>query len=270
MSRQPNGTLQNRNILISGASAAGAALAYWLHRYGFNPTVVECAATLRTGGYAFDLRGAAVRVAERMGILAEARRVATDLREILFVGNNNETLATMDANFGAGGGEAGDVELLRGDLAEILYRATKDNVEYIFGDSIASVSQHDNGVDVTFERGGPRTLDLVMGADGSHSNVRALAFGEEARFSHFLGQHVAIFTVPNFLNLNRLWLMHYRPKKLAVIFQYGAGKETRGLLLFGSPKLDYDHRDVQQQKDIVRKVFMEEPGWEIPRLLHEM
>lgn len=143
---------QIKNVLISGASAAGPTLAFWLHRYGFKPTVVERASSLRTGGYAIDMRGAAVKVADRMGILADARRVATDLREILFVGNQSETLATMDANFGAGGGEAGDVELLRGDLAQILYLATKDNVEYIFGDSIASLSQHANGVDVTFER----------------------------------------------------------------------------------------------------------------------
>jgi 2-polyprenyl-6-methoxyphenol hydroxylase-like FAD-dependent oxidoreductase len=159
MSRPANGKLQNRNILISGASAAGPSLAYWLHHYGFNPTVVERAPALRTGGYAIDLRGAAVHVAERMGILAEARKASTDLREVLFVDSKNETLATMDANFGAGPGRAGDVELLRDDLAQILYAATKDTVNYIFGDSIASLSQHDQGVEVTFEHGAPRTFD---------------------------------------------------------------------------------------------------------------
>ncbi|MBI3757488.1 MAG: monooxygenase, partial [Deltaproteobacteria bacterium] len=143
MNKQANGKLQNRNILISGASAAGPSLAYWLHHYGFNPTVVERAPALRAGGYAIDLRGAAVHVAERMGILAEARKASTDLREVLFVDSNNKTLSTMDANFGAGPGKAGDVELLRDDLAQILYAATKDTINYIFGDSITSLSQHD-------------------------------------------------------------------------------------------------------------------------------
>src|SRR5205823_12436632 len=221
--------------------------------YGFIPTVVERAPALRAGGYAIDLRGAAVHVAERMGILAEARKASTDLREVLFVDSKNETLATMDANFDAGPGKAGDVELLRDDLAQILYAATKDTVEYIFGDSIASLSQDDQGVEVTFERGAPRTFDLVIGADGSHSNVRALSFGDEAQFSHYLGQHVAIFTIPNFLNLDRVWLMHYVPKKMAAIMQYGSRKHTRALLMFASPKLYYNHRDVAQQKNIVGK-----------------
>ncbi|MBI3801312.1 MAG: FAD-dependent monooxygenase [Deltaproteobacteria bacterium] len=270
MKRPANGTRQNSNILISGASAAGPSLAYWLHRYGFNPTVVERAPALRAGGYAIDLRGAAVHVAERMGILAEARKASTDLREILFVDSKNETLASMDANFGAGPGKAGDVELLRDDLAQILYAATKDSINYIFGDSITSLSQHDQGVEVTFERGAPRTFDLVVGADGSHSNVRALSFGDEAQFSHYLGQHVAIFTIPNFLHLDRVWLMHYVPKKMAAIMQYGSRKHTRALFIFASPKLDYDHRDVEQQKNIVRKMFAEDTEWEFPRLLEEM
>src|SRR2546423_7369076 len=270
MTRPGSDRLQNKNILISGASAAGPSLAYWLHHYGFNPTVVERAPTLRAGGYAIDLRGAAVQVAERMGILAEARKASTDLREVLFVDDKNETVAIMDANFGAGPGKAGDVELLRDDLAQILYAATKDTVEYIFGDSIASLTQDDQGVEVTFERGDSRTFDLVVGADGSHSNVRDLTFGEESQFSHFLGQHVAIFTIPNFLNVDRLWLMHYVPKKMGAIMQYGSRKHTRALLLFSSPKLEYDHRDVEQQKNIVRRMFAEERGWEFPRLLQEM
>jgi 2-polyprenyl-6-methoxyphenol hydroxylase-like FAD-dependent oxidoreductase len=252
MTRPANGKLRNRNILISGASAAGPSLAYWLHRYGFNPTVVERAPALRAGGYAIDLRGAAVLVAERMGILAEARRASTDLREVLFVDSRNETVATMDANFGAGPGKAGDVELLRDDLAQILYAATKDSINYIFGASIVSRAQHD------------------VGADGSHSNVRGLSFGEESRFSNYLGQHVAIFTIPNYLNLDRLWLMHYVPKKMGAIMQYGSHKHTRALLMFSSPKLAYDHRDVEQQKKIVRKMFADESGWEFPRLLEEM
>jgi len=270
MTQSANGKLLNRNILISGASAAGPSLAYWLHYHGFNPTVVERASALRTGGYAIDLRGAAVRVAERMGILVEARKASTDLREVLFVDSRKETVASMDANFGAGPGNAGDVELLRDDLAQILYAATKDSINYIFGDSIASLSEHDHGVEVTFEHGAPRTFDLVVGADGSHSNVRRLSFGEESQFSHYLGQHVAIFTVPNYLNLDRLWMMHYIPKKMGAIMQYGSGKHTRALLMFSSPRLAYDHRDVEQQKNIVRKVFADESGWEFPRLLEEM
>lgn len=258
------------SVLISGASAAGPNLAYWLHRFGFNVTVVERAPTLRAGGYAIDLRGVAVHVAERMGILADARKASTDLREILFVDGNHETLASMDANFGVGPGEAGDVELLRDDLAQILYAATKDTVTYCFGDSIASIRDHDSGVDVTFESRASGTYDLVIGADGAHSKVRTLCFGEEAKFSHFLGSHVAIFTIPNYLGYDRQWVMHYVPGKMGAIMQYGTGKHTRALLMFASPKLPYDHRDIAQQKAIVAEYFSTEAGWEFRRLLEEM
>src|SRR2546425_9399259 len=71
----------NRKILISGASIAGPALAYWLNRYGFQPTVVEKAPALREGGYAIDIRGAAQEVAARMGILDEVRKVHTHRSE---------------------------------------------------------------------------------------------------------------------------------------------------------------------------------------------
>ena len=257
-------------VLISGASAAGPCLAYWLERYGFKPTVVERSPALRTGGYAIDLRGAAVDVAERMGIIADVRSGGTDLREILFVGGDDEPLASIDANFGAGGGEAGDVELLRDDLAQILYAATKDKVDYIFGDSITSLCERDDGVEVGFEYGATRRFDLVIGADGSHSNVRALCFGEEAQFSHYLGQHVAVFTIPNFLNLDRVWLMHYVPKKMAAVMQYGTGKHTRALIIFSCPKIDYDHHDIEEQMAIVAKTYASEAGWHFPRLMAEM
>ena len=238
----------------------------WLQSYGSG-------AGARAAGRRLRDRSAWSRRARRPNAWAfwpSARKASTDLREVLFVDSKNETLATMDANFGAGPGKAGDVELLRDDLAQILYAATKDNIDYIFGDSITSLSQHDHGVDVTFERGAPRTFDLVIGADGSHSNVRGLGFGEESQFSHYLGQHVAIFTIPNYLNLDRLWLMHYVPKKMAAIMQYGSHKHTRALLMFASPKLDYDHRDAEQQKNIVRKCSRRKPGWQFPRLLEEM
>ena len=63
-------------VLVTGASIAGPALAYWLTRYGFEVTLVERAATIRTGGYAIDIRGTAIDVVERMGNPAGSARRA--------------------------------------------------------------------------------------------------------------------------------------------------------------------------------------------------
>src|SRR2546430_9575114 len=160
---------KTRNILISGASIAGPALAYWLSRHGFNPTVVEQTPVLREGGYAIDIRGAAQTVVERMGILEEIRRAQTHMQGMMYVDSHSKLLAHVTPEMMAGGG-APDGEVMRGDLACTLYTASKGTTEYLWGDSITSITRGDQGVRVTFERRQPRTFDLVVGADGIHSN----------------------------------------------------------------------------------------------------
>lgn len=263
-----NGALQNKDVLISGASAAGPTLAYWLHHHGFSPTVVERAPGLRAGGYAIDLRGAAIEVAERMGVMEDARNNSTHVRTTLFVDSANQTLATMQPNFGRGEGCNGDVELLQDHLATIFYRATEGKVEYLFGDSIASIDEHEDRVDVTFENGPSRSFDLVIGADVAHSNVRRLVFGGEEQFTRYLDRCAVIFSIPNYLNLDATWLWHFRPGIIAAIMNYGPF--TRCLFMFASPRVKFDSRNIEQQKRIVADAFANEKGWEFPRLIEEM
>jgi 2-polyprenyl-6-methoxyphenol hydroxylase-like FAD-dependent oxidoreductase len=265
-----NGALRNKSVLISGASAAGPTLAYWLHRYGFTPTVVERHPTLRPGGYAIDVRGTAIGVAQQMGIWGDVQKADTHLKETLFHDTNHKVVATMDPNFGAGPGKAGDIELLRDDLAVILYGVTKNNVEYMFSNSIKTIEQDEGGAHVTFEGGQQRRFDLVVGADGAHSNVRKLIFGPESNFSHFLGRYICVFTIPNYLNLDRLWVWHFRPNVVAGIMQYGLNQHTRGIFMLNGPQKPFPNHDTAQQKAIVRGMLKEHMAWEIPRMLEEM
>ncbi len=205
--------MDNKNILISGASIAGPALAYWLGRYGFTPTVVEKAPALREGGFGVDFRGRAhMRVLEGMGIAGEVRRLQTHMGERVVVDETGAELVRLPASFASG-----EVEIARGDLSRILYEETKDTTTYRFGDSIASMTQTPYGVDVTFDRGDPCTFDLVVGADGLHSNVRSLAFGPESTFNSFLGYYVAGFTLYNYLRLRHTGLIYNVPGKCADI-----------------------------------------------------
>ena len=258
----------NGDILISGASIAGSALAYWLRRHGFNPTVVERALVLRDGGYKIDVRGTAVKVSERMGIMSEVRRASTEMRGASFVDSAGKRLATMDADL-FGGREGDDVEIMRGDLACILYEATRDDVEYIFDGSIAGISQDEHGAEVTFESGEQRTFDLVVGADGLHSNVRTLAFGDESEFIRHLGHYISIFTTANHMDLDRWELLYAAPGKTANVYSTRQNTEAKAMLLFASPLLDYDRHDGEQQKKILAQTFAGE-GWEVPRLLDSM
>ncbi|GLW99621.1 FAD-dependent monooxygenase [Microtetraspora sp. NBRC 16547] len=255
----------NANILISGASVAGPALAYWLRHYGFTPTVVERAPALRDGGYAVDFRGDAhFTVLERMGILADVQRAQTHMGALSYVNSAGKKLASMPADL-----FSGDVEILRGDLARILYEATKEHTEYVFGDSITSISERADGVQVTFERGAPRMFDLVIGADGLHSNVRSLAFGPESSYVKDLGLHFAIFTTDNYLGLDHTGLAYSTPGKLVGLYSARGNAEAKAVFYFGSPSAPYDRHDTEQQKKIVAETFGE-AGWEAPRLLRAM
>jgi 2-polyprenyl-6-methoxyphenol hydroxylase-like FAD-dependent oxidoreductase len=260
-----NINIKNRNVLISGASIAGPALAYWLSRYGFTPTVVERAPALREGGYKVDIRGVAINVCERMGILDDIRRASTNMQGATYVNDANKPIATMPADIFNGRVE-GEDEIMRGDLARILYERTHHDVEYIFGDSITSLEQGEDGVRVTFEHSAPRTFDLVVGADGLHSNVRALTFGDEAQFTRHLGAYISIFTTPNDLKLDHWELYHNDPGKLVCIYSTGEKAEARCFFLFNSPPLHYDYRDSRQQKKLLAEKFAGD-GWQIPKLL---
>jgi 2-polyprenyl-6-methoxyphenol hydroxylase-like FAD-dependent oxidoreductase len=260
--------MQNRTVLISGASIAGPTLAYWLCQYGFHPTVVERAPALRAGGYKVDIRGAAVGVLKRMGMFADVKGASTDMRGTSFVNRDNKPIATMSADFFMGR-HGDDVEIMRGDLARILHAATQSDVEYIFGDSIAAIEQHEDGVDVAFARGQSRRFDLVVGADGLHSNVRALAFGDEARFIRYLGCYISIFTVPNYLGLDRWELFYNAPGRLANMYSARQNTEARALLAFTAPRLDYDRLNIAQQKKLLADAFAGQQ-WQIPRLLEYM
>ncbi|HEX8006841.1 MAG TPA: FAD-dependent monooxygenase, partial [Trebonia sp.] len=256
--------MTNTNILISGASIAGPALAYWLRWHGFTPTVVERATALRDGGYAVDFRGDVhLAMLRRMGILADVEREQTHMGDMSYVNAAGKKVATMPSV------ASGDLEILRGDLARILYDATKDDTEYLFGDSITTLTEDDEGVWVTFERAAPRRFDLVVGADGLHSNVRTLAFGPDPDPIEHLGLYSAVFTMDNHLGLDHAGLTYVVPGKVACVYSARHNTEAKAMFFFGSPPLPYDRHDIDQQKKIVAEMF-DGIGWETPRLLDAM
>src|ERR1051326_6164985 len=195
-------TITNKNILISGASIAGPTLAYWLKRYGFTPTVIERAPYLREGGYPVDVRHEAVQVARLMGISSRLQQEKTYLGEISFVNERHQRISRVNLQPLRKAFDLNTVEIMRGDLAKMLYELTKDEVEYCFGDSIQALKQDKEGVDVTFARGSSRRFDLLVGADGLHSVVRTLVFGDEAQFERYYGYQVGVFTTDNYLGLD--------------------------------------------------------------------
>lgn len=262
---------KRKRALISGASIAGPATAFWLHKAGYEVTIVEQAPGIRKGGYTVDMRGISRKVAEKMGILDKIWERKNDLKSADVVDKHSRVLASMSADFLGGQGPVSDLEIMRGDLAQILYDLTKNTTHYIFGDSITAIKDTSEGAYVTFEKGNPQTFDFVIGADGAHSNVRAKVFGSEAKFVQPLGYYVSIFTIPNYLKLDRKELLYNIPGGKVVGIHNTAHDETTATVMFyfASPPLRYDYHDVRTQKRLLAKAF-ENEKWEVPTLLGAM
>ncbi|MBP2335513.1 2-polyprenyl-6-methoxyphenol hydroxylase-like FAD-dependent oxidoreductase [Saccharothrix coeruleofusca] len=262
-------TSSKGSVLISGASIAGPALAFWLNRHGFEVTVVEKAGAPRGGGYPVDIRGTAVEVVRRMGVLPRLREAHVDTRRITFLDPDGSPVTSLPTATTVGD-DGDDVELPRGDLTKVLYGAVRDDVEFLFNDSISALDQHDRGVDVGFRSGARRTFDLVVGADGLHSSTRELVFGPEERFHRYLGYCFAGFTMPNELGLSHEGVLWNRPGRSAALYAAGDGDEVHGFLSFTRPEPPFDaFRDPAAQRDLISSVFADDE-WQVPRMLTAM
>ncbi|MFG2916070.1 FAD-dependent monooxygenase [Kitasatospora sp. NPDC048298] len=270
------------SVLVSGAGIAGTALAYWLNRYGFRVTVVERAPSLRGGGQAVDVRGSALAVVERMGLLGEARARRTGLLGMSAVDAEGRELRRSTEWTATGGPIGGpEVEILRDELAELIAGAERSGtaaagpgVEYRFDDSIDTLVQHPEGVDVRFRSGVERSFDLVVGADGLHSNTRRLVFGPEADYLHPIGTYLAGWSAPNHLGLDRWEIAHRSdddPNWFSLVMTVRDNSELRVFVGFHSdePLDDMLPRDPARQRRLVAERSAH-ARWELPRLLRAL
>jgi 2-polyprenyl-6-methoxyphenol hydroxylase-like FAD-dependent oxidoreductase len=245
------------NVLISGAGVAGPTLAYFLARQGFRVTVVERAQGLRSSGNPVDVRGPALPVAERMGILPRLRAVATTATamSVRDAAGREVTRVRMSAT-------PDEVELPRGDLAATLYDAVRDDAEFLFDDTVVALDRDAAGVDVTFDRAAPRRFDLVIGADGLHSAVRRLAFGPERDFVHHLGVYVATMPLGAPAGHPHDVIMYNTPGRLVSI--HPARGNALVAFIFRAPV--GDHGD---PREFIARSYAG-IGWRVPELLERL
>ena len=250
-----------------GAGIAGPTLAYWLLKAGHQPTLVEHAPQLRRGGYLVDFWGAGFDVAERMGIVPELRRQGYVMTEARVVGRDGRPIASLDPSVIMEANER-YLSIARADLATAIYSSLGGAVELILDDTVRALDDDGDRVHVTFEKGQPRDFDLVVGADGLHSQVRRLAFGPQEDFERYQNIVVSVFDVPG-----------YRPRdELIAVMHAEVGFQAVRVSLRddvtmvvvtvrhdGVVPLD----SVAAQQALLRD-RLQGAGWEIPALLDAM
>lgn len=257
----------NSKILVIGAGIAGPTVCYWLKKYGFNPTLIEKSKQLRVGGYDIDIRGSALDVVKKMGIYDSIHAKRTSLLSTRYVDADGQILSEeYDEKVHFNDGD--DVELLRGDLANILLQTIPD-VPCHFDQEIINLTQKDQFVEVTFKDGHIEQYDLVIAADGLHSSTRRLTFSDKDYQFFNLGYYVSIFSVPNYLNLNRTKVMFTKNQK---IISVDSDKDPNtAFVSFGirSNKVLTDITNEREQKECL-KDWGCDLGWEANKILELM
>jgi 2-polyprenyl-6-methoxyphenol hydroxylase-like FAD-dependent oxidoreductase len=254
-------------VLINGAGIAGPTLAFWLNQYGYRVIVVEVAPQLRPGGQTVDLRGAGRVVVERMGLMDQMRERCLDQRGIAWVTADGRWRAEMPVEAFQGNGVVSKHEILRGDLADVLYRATFADTDYRFGTRITQLSQSAEFVAVTLSDGTTVHADLVVGADGPHSAVRRLVFGPEEQFVSPVGGYHAWFTAPDTVGLDGWYLMYQAPGGLNASMRPSHDQAiAKAGLAFRSDPLEYDRNDLDTQRELLATRFAG-AGWQSDALV---
>lgn len=251
-------------VLISGGGIAGLTLAYWLHQYGIEAVVIERAAPHCSDGYGLDFYGTGYDVAERMGVIDELRAQQFPWEEIAYVNASGKRVAHIGVGLMYKIMRGRYIPLMHSALQEILYQAVTDDVEIRHNTTLAAVEACPDKVAVTFNDGTNDSFDLLIGADGVHSNVRRLVFGEDKQFERYLGYYFASYPLADRYGIGHGWINYAEPGRLASAYCSNKEGEIITFFMYKAPDEGYVPRE--QRLPRLRKVYAG-MGWITPQLL---
>ena len=257
----------NKNILISGAGISGLTLAYWLHKWGFSPTIIEKRLNLSDRGYMIDFYGSGFDVADKMELvdILQAKSDRYQITEVSFVDSHNQTHAKLNMTKFRNLLNHRYFPLMRGDLETGIFEKVKDIIPIHFDTTITSLNNRTDGVTVELSNGKSETYDLVIGADGIHSGVRELTWGDESQFSHFLGFYVACSVIDNFFDKPNVCVGHFEPNVQTTVYSIGENK-LANFFAFRSGLLNVNGHETRMK--VLMDTFQDR-GWIYPQLLEE-
>ncbi|HEY0298953.1 MAG TPA: FAD-dependent monooxygenase [Arachidicoccus sp.] len=261
-------SLKEKKVLISGASFAGLSTAYWMNKLDYKVTVVEIANGLKMGGTPVNIENNTIDIVKSMGIFEQIKLNRLALEMIEFKNADDITEGSMIIKKEIGELPDDGFEIERNTLLNILFDTVKQDVDFIFNNSISTLNETKDNIEVTFKDGSQQTFDLVLGCDGIHSAVRKMWFGNEAEYLHFLGQYFSITIVNKLLIKQNTTQFYNEPDKAVMLNAYN--HKTDIVLCFRSEKeIPYDYRDEEQQRKIILNQF-DGQAWRIEELLEEV
>lgn len=252
-------------IGINGTGIAGPTLAYWLKKYGHEPTLYERAPALRKDGYIVDFWGLGYDIAEMMGLIPAIKEYGYQIKELLSVDDEGKTRAQMPVSTISEIVNGRYISISRSHLASIIFDAL-EGVETRFGQSIVALEEDNDGVNVTLSDGSTERFDLIIGADGLHSHIRSLVFGVESEFEHDLGVYVAAFTINDYPHRNEdQYIVHPEPSYQISRFSM---RDNKTLILFTFRKKLVRHKPTNEaeEKALLHEIY-NHGGWEAKEIL---
>ncbi|KAK4686155.1 hypothetical protein P7C73_g3982, partial [Tremellales sp. Uapishka_1] len=243
------------SVLISGGSVAGPATAWWLNRYGFKTTIVERWPELRPGGQNVDVRDFGRVALDAMGLTSAVLARNTGEKGTRFLDAKGNIKADIPAGPNS---PTSDLEILRGDIGQLLYDETKEETEWLFGDHIVAFEEKQDGVLVEFKSGKKRQFDQVVIADGIGSRTRQLAFASEAVRIRHLGLYTAYFSSskdesnPNYEHWQIVHLPH---RRVISVRPDPYGTSRTGISFISSTSLGYEKLPMSFQKPLLIAKF---------------
>ncbi|MBS0248976.1 MAG: FAD-binding domain [Proteobacteria bacterium] len=257
-------------VAISGAGIAGTTLAYWLLRAGHEPLLIEQAPAPRTGGYIMDFWGVGYTVAERMGVLPAVRTAGYQVGEVRFVDDDGRKVGGFDVDALRDMTEGRLTSVSRSALAREIYRTVEGQVETLFGDQITAIEEHDAGVRIALQSGAQRDVDIVVGADGLHSQVRKLTFGPEDDFEKDLGYRFAVFETAGYVPRDEdVYVIHAATSRQIARFALRDGR-TLFLLVFKKELMKGAEPGSPAEVHALLRSIFADVGWESASILATM
>lgn len=257
--------MTSKRVLITGASIAGPAMAFWMQRLGWETVLLEAAPEFRTGGQNIDVRGPGRDALKRMGLFDAVKARNTTEGAWTFVDENNEIIARFGKEeFGVDGPTA-ELEILRGDLAEIIDGAAS-GVDHRFGDRITGLEDDGKGVEVSFANAPRERFDLVVAAEGVGSSTRKLLFGDAAQIKPW-DLDSAYFSIPKGHGDGEDARWFNAPGGRSVFLRPDPVGTTRVVLSIQQEPQGWDDLGPDEQRERVLETFAD-AGWETPRVLN--